>query len=167
MSELREPVEATVSELKPRMKNLTVFFKVIEKGEAREVASRKDGSTHRVLDAVVGDSTAIVTMPLWDDSIEKVETDKTYKLENGYTTLYQGHLRLNIGRYGVLSEAEEPIESVNMDLDMSEPEHERPERRHFYQGGRDSYSGYGGGYRDWRSHRSGRDRRGRGRRRRY
>ncbi|MHA1734921.1 MAG: OB-fold nucleic acid binding domain-containing protein, partial [Candidatus Thorarchaeota archaeon] len=68
MSESREPVVATVSELKPRMKNLTVRFKVLEKGEAREVASRKDGSTHRVMDAVVGDSTGIVTMPLWDDS---------------------------------------------------------------------------------------------------
>ncbi len=148
------------------MKNLTISFKVLEKGEAREVASRKDGSTHRVLDAVVGDATGIVTMPLWDDTIDKVESDKTYKLENGYTTLYQGHLRLNIGRYGVVTEAE-PIESVNEELDMSAEEHERPERRHFYQGGRDSYSGGYGSSRDWRSQRGGRDRRGRGRRRRY
>ncbi|MHA1248279.1 MAG: single-stranded DNA-binding protein [Candidatus Thorarchaeota archaeon] len=167
MSESREPVVATVSELKPRMKNLTVRFKVLEKGEAREVASRKDGSTHRVMDAVVGDSTGIVTMPLWDDSIEKLESDKTYQLENGYTTLFQGHLRLNIGRYGVISESDEPIETVNTEVDMSEAEHERPERRHYYQGGRDSYGGGYGGSRSWRSQRGDRDRRTRGRRRRY
>lgn len=164
---MREPIVATVSELRPRMKNLTVLFKVIEKGEAREVVSRKDQSSHRVLDAIVGDGTAIVTMPLWDDTIDQIESDKSYKLENGYTTLFQGHLRLNIGRYGVLSEAEEPIESVNMELDMSEQEHERPERR--YYGGRGYGGGGYGGSRggDWRG-RGGRDRRGRsGGRRRY
>jgi hypothetical protein len=41
MSYDREPIEATVAELKPRMKNVTIKFKVLEKGEEREVTSRK------------------------------------------------------------------------------------------------------------------------------
>jgi replication factor A1 len=153
MSYDREPVEATVSELKPRMKSVNISFKVVEKGEAREVTSRRDGETHRVLDATVGDSTGTVLLSLWDDTIETVEVDKTYRLENGYTSLFQGHLRLNIGRYGNLSEAETPIEEVDTENDLSAAEHERPRR---YGG----YRGYGGGDR-----RGGRDRRRSGGRR--
>lgn len=137
----REPIEATVAELKPRMKNITITFKVVEIGEAREVTSRGDGSTHRVADVTVGDATGIVQVPLWDDTIDSVAAGSTYLLKNGYTGLFRGNLRLNVGKYGELSESEEAIEEVNMEVDMSEEEHEddRPRRR--YGGG----GGYGGG----------------------
>ena len=143
----REPIEAVISDLKPRMKSVNISFKVIEKGEVREVTSRADGEQHRVCDTVVGDSTGKVVVPLWDASVEEVEADKTYRLENGYTTLFQGHLRLNIGRYGTLKPAEEEITEVNDEVDMSEEEHEsRPRYRGGGGYGRDRRGG--GGYRD-------------------
>ncbi|MHA2193112.1 MAG: hypothetical protein ACXAAR_06750, partial [Candidatus Thorarchaeota archaeon] len=71
-----------------------------------EVSSRRDMTTHRVLDAIVGDSTGTVAVPLWDDTIDAVEADKTYVLKNGYTGLFRGNLRLNVGKYGELSDAE-------------------------------------------------------------
>ncbi len=151
MSYDREPVEATVAELRPFMKSLNITFKVTEKGEEREVESRRDGETHRVLDATAGDATGTVLLSLWDDNIETVEIDKTYRLEKGYTSLFQGHLRLNIGRYGELSEAEEPIEEIDTENDMSAAEHDQPPRR------RPRYGGRGGGPRRG-------DRRDRGRR---
>lgn len=160
MSYDREPIEATVAELRPRMKSLNINFKVVEKGEEREVTSRRDGESHRVLDAVVGDTTGIVALSLWDDMIDTVEIDKTYHLENGYTSLFQGHLRLNIGRYGNLSEAEKAIEEVDNDNDMSAEEHERERYpRSSYGGG--GYGRSSGGYR------RGGGGRGRDRRRRY
>ena len=131
----REPIEAKISELTPRMKSVNISFKVVDKGEVREVTSRADGAQHRVCDTVVGDSTGIVTIPLWDAAIDEVEIEKTYRLENGYTTLFQGHLRLNIGRYGTLKEAEDSIEEVNKEVDMSEQEHESRPR----YGGRGRY----------------------------
>jgi replication factor A1 len=147
------------------MKSLNITFKVVEKGEEREVTSRKDGETHRVLDARAGDSTGTVILSLWDDMIDTVEQDKSYRLENGYTSLFQGHLRLNIGRYGELKDADSEIEEVDMDNDLSAAEHERPPRR--YGGYSRGYSGGGGGgYRrgGGGSRRGGRDRdRGRGR----
>ncbi len=151
MSYDREPVEATVGELRPSMKSVNITFKVVEKGEAREVTSRRDGETHRVLDAVVGDATGVVALSLWDDSIDTVDVDASYRLENGYTSLFQGHLRLNIGRYGTLAEAEKPIEEVDTENDMSAAEHERPRR----YGGGGRYGGDRGSYR----RDSGRDRR--------
>ena len=141
----REPIEATVAELKPQMKNITITFKVVEIGEAREVTSRGDGSTHRVADVTVGDSTGIVQVPLWDDTIDSVAAGSTFLLKNGYTGLFRGNLRLNVGKYGELSEAEEAIEEVNMEVDMSAEEHEddRPRRSYGGGGGR---GGGGGGY---------------------
>jgi replication factor A1 len=164
MSYDREPVEATVADLRPFMKSLNITFKVVEKGETREVTSRRDGETHRVVDATAGDTTGTVLLSLWDDVIDTVEVDKTYRLEKGYTSLFQGHLRLNIGRYGEISEAENAIEDVDLENDVSAAEHEQPRYRRRSYGGRGSR---GGGYRrDYRGDRDDRGDRGdRGRRR--
>ncbi len=140
----REPIEATIAELKPRMKNITITFKMVEIGEAREVTSRNDGTTHRVADAIVGDSTGTVLVPLWDDSIDSMEVGSTYQLKNGYTGLFKSNLRLNIGKYGEVSDAEEEIEEVNMENDMSAVEHEDFRRRPRYGGGGGRGGGYGG-----------------------
>lgn len=138
MSYERKPIEATVAELKPRMKNITISFKVIEIGETNEVSSRRDGSSHSVTNVIVGDSTGIVRVPLWDDTVDIVEVGKTYNLTNGYTGLFRGNLQLNVGRYGKLAEAEEEIEEINTDLDMSAKEHEDTRRQRSYS--RDNYS---------------------------
>ncbi len=156
----REPIEATVAELKPRMKNVTISFKVVTIGEEREVTSRNDGATHRVADATVGDSTGCVQVPLWDASIDEINAGTTYQLKNGYTGLFRGSLRLNIGKFGELSEAEEAIEEVNEEVDMSAEEHDDDRRRPRYGGG-GGRGGYGGG-----GHGGGYDRSGGGRNRR-
>lgn len=142
MSYDREPIEATVADLRPSMKSLNITFKVVEKGESREVTSRRDGETHRVVDAVAGDSTGTVILSLWDDFIDNINVDSTYRLENGYTSLFQGHLRLNIGRYGKIEEAEASIDEVDLENDISAAEHERPRRSY---GGYSRGGGYGGG----------------------
>ena len=73
-----ETNEIQIETLKPQIKNVTVSFKVVEKSEAREVNSRHTGEIHRVVDAIVGDSTGIVSIPLWDDSIENFELKTTH-----------------------------------------------------------------------------------------
>ncbi len=142
--EEREPIEATVAELKPRMKNVTISFKVISMGEEREIESRSDGTSHRVCDITVGDTSGTVQVPLWDEAIDNITEGTSYNLTNGYTGLFRGNLRLNVGRYGKLEQAEEAIEEVNMDIDMSAEEHEDDRPRRSYGGG--GRSGGSGGY---------------------
>ena len=155
MNPVSEPIETTISELRPRMKNVTVTFKVIGKGEVREIISRRDRETHRVQDAIVGDSSAIVTVPLWDDSIEEVKVGKSYILENCHTGLFRYNLRLKIGRYGEINDAKNEVEKVNEETDMSVEEHETYRRRRDANYGyRDSRRGGYGGYNS-RSGRSG------------
>ncbi len=140
MSFEREPVEATIEELEPRMKSLTISFKVLEKGDVREVISRRTGQTNKVCDTVVGDSTGTVVVPLWNETIENIETGNTYTLKNGYTGFFKGNLRLNIGRYGEIGPSTESIEEVNTEKDMSAMEHER------YSRGQGSSSTFGRSY---------------------
>lgn len=163
-SEKIEDIPKTeIANLEPRMKSVNVTFKVIGKSDVREVSSRRDGDLHRIVDATVGDGSGTVLVPLWDSSIEAVETGKTYTLENGYTGLFRGNLQLKIGRHSELKESEEEIDDVNLEVDMSAKDH-RPQRsQHYYQPrGGSGYGGksYGGGYGGRRS----RDRRDRRRR---
>lgn len=134
-----------VSELGPYSKQVNTTVKVVQKGEARETVSRQDGTTHRVLDALVGDDTGAIYMTLWDENIDKVNEGDSVNVKNGYVRPFKGSMRLNIGRYGSLEPAETPLGDVNTQNNLSDKqvEEERPYRP--YGGGR-RFGGGGGGY---------------------
>jgi len=153
----RQPVEAKVGELTPQSRAVNVTAKVVSKSEIRDIPMGRDGSAHKVCDALVGDETGSIYLTLWDDNIEKVNEEDTVRIENGYVTLFKGNMRLNIGKYGKMAPAEEPFEGeVNTENNVSSKTYDQP-RRPFRRGG--GGGGYGGrrsgGY-------GGRDRRGGG-----
>ena len=153
----RQPVEAKVGELTPQSRAVNVTAKVVSKSEIRDIPMGRDGNAHKVCDALVGDETGSIYLTLWDDNIEKVNEDDTLRIENGYVTLFKGNMRLNIGKYGKMATAEEPLEGeVNTENNVSSKTYDQP-RRPFRRGG--GGGGYGGrrsgGY-------GGRDRRGGG-----
>ena len=161
-----EKNETKIKDLEPKMSNVVTTFKILEIGEPREVVSRHSYETHRVADAIVGDETGKVKVPLWNESIEEMKIGTTYRLEDGYTGLFRGNLQLKIGRHSTVKEAENQIESVNNDLDMSAKSH-RPSRdrdRYYYPPRRSSRGyrrndSYGGRDRDRYSRRGGSTRR--------
>lgn len=118
--------------------------KVVSKNPVREVVSRRDGSSHRVTEALVGDETGSILLTLWDDTIESVTEDDVVDVNNGYVRLFRGSMRLNIGRFGSLEASEEDIESVNTENNMSDRQYEQERRYSSY--GRRPYQdrGYGG-----------------------
>ncbi len=167
----KTPVEAKVGDLTPQSKAVNVTAKVVSKTEIREIPMGRDGSPHKVSDALVGDETGVVYLTLWDDNIDKVNEGDTLRVENGYVTLFKGNIRLNIGKYGKLEPAKEPLTvEVNTENNVSSKAYEQ-ERRPFrggggrggYGGGRGGggYGGGGGGYGGGRD-RNNRDRRGGG-----
>ena len=134
-----------VSELGPYSKQVNTTVKIVQKGEARETVSRQDGTTHRVLDALVGDESGAIYMTLWDENIDKVNEGETVNVKNGYVRPFKGSMRLNIGRYGALEPAETPLGDVNTQNNLSDKiVEERPYRS--YGGGRRFGGGGGGGY---------------------
>jgi replication factor A1 len=155
----KTPVEAKVGDLTPESKAVNVTAKVVSKTEIREIPMGRDGSAHKVSDALVGDETGVVYLTLWDDNIEKVNEGDTVRVENGYVTLFKGNIRLNIGKYGKLEPAKEPLAvEVNTENNVSSKTYEQ-ERRPFRGGGGRGGGGYGGG---GGGYGGGRDRRGGG-----
>jgi len=128
-SRSREPVDVKVGELSPTSRAVNVTAKVVSKSEVRNIAAGRDGAPHRVSDALVGDETGCVYLTLWDDNIEKVNEGDTVNIKNGYVNLFRGNMRLNVGRYGTLEVAEEPLEGeVNTENNLSTKVYERPRR---------------------------------------
>lgn len=137
-----ETVESVkVETLTPNSRQINTTVKVVSKSPVRETVSRRDGSTHKVTDVLVGDETGSVYMTLWDDNIENVKEEAVIDIKNGYIGLFKGSMRLNLGRYGSYSASSSTIESVNAENNLSDKQYEQERRdRPRYGGG-----GYGGG----------------------
>ena len=134
----------------PNSKAVNVTAKVVSKGEVRSTTGGRDYTTHRVVDALVGDETGCIYLNLWDDNIEKVNEGDTLNIKNGYVNLFRGNMRLNIGRYGSFEiVTESQIKEVNTENNLSSKQYEQ-ERRFGRYGG-----GYGGGRRGYGDRRSG------------
>jgi ssDNA-binding replication factor A large subunit len=118
-----EAIEATISELEPGMDSVNITFKVMDTSEERTVESRRNDETYRVIDAQVGDTTGTIQMPIWNDAIETITVGETYTLLNGYTGLFRGNLQLKLGNRSTIAVAEESIDEVNSEVDMSAEDH--------------------------------------------
>jgi len=131
------PVEYTkVDVLKPGFRNVNVFVKVVSVEAPRTIFSRRDQAEHRVAEALVGDETGSILLTLWDDQVDAFGSDDVLEIKNGYTSLFKGSLRLNIGRYGTVEKAEKEIGEVNTGNNLSERRYEetmwsRPYERPF------------------------------------
>lgn len=107
-----------VEELNPGSRSVDVLVKVVEVYPVRDVTT-KDGSSHRVAEALVGDETGSVILSLWDDAASGAQNDKIIQIRNGYISLYKGNMRLNIGKYGSMEETAETVASVNTENNIS------------------------------------------------
>jgi replication factor A1 len=151
------PANVKVDSLNEHSRQLNLTVKVVKKGEARETISRSDGSSHKVVDALVGDETGTIYMTLWDDNIEKVKDGDIIDVKNGYVSLFKGSMRLNIGRFGSFEASQATMAEVNDKNNLSDKVFAQ-ERRPYpsfrprygddggYRGGR-GRGGGGGGFR--------------------
>jgi replication factor A1 len=110
-----------ISELSQQSKSVSTYFKIIDISEARTVKVRSTGRQHRVADAIVGDSSGIVILTLWNEWIDELKIGMSYLLQSGYVSVYDGSIRLNIGRNGEIIKLDRSIEPVNESLNMSQP----------------------------------------------
>ncbi|RLE81757.1 MAG: single-stranded DNA-binding protein [Thermoprotei archaeon] len=127
-----------VRELNPTSRNFDIRVKILEVGSERVVTSRRDGTEHRVAEALVGDETGVVRMTLWDKNINVIREKEgsTVIIRNGYIGVFRNSMRLNIGRNGSVEDSPEEIEEVNRENNISEqtvpdtrPRFYRPPRR--------------------------------------
>ena len=121
-----------VDALKPSLRKVNVTVKIVDIGKPLSITSRKNYTVHRVAEALVGDETGCVLLNLWDDQINAFNKGDVIEIKNGYTSLFRGFLRLNIGRRGTAEKVNGRIEEVNMENELSKEMHDsflyRPSR---------------------------------------
>ena len=93
-------IVAMIADIKADSRNVSVKGKVIEKKEPREVSTRFGKKF--VGECTVEDETGRIVLVLWEDDIGKVKEGDTIEVKNGYVTLWNGVLQLNIGKFGSL-----------------------------------------------------------------
>jgi len=128
-----------VKDLAPGINVDSLTVKVVKVEEPRSVSGR-DGMTHRVADALVGDESGSIVMTLWDKNIEAVRPGAVISVRNGFVGTFKGHMRLNLGREGTMRESDVQIENVNTSNNLSDKvvEESRP------RGGFGARGGFGG-----------------------
>jgi len=124
-----------VKDIKPNERGIDLTVKVVEVSPVKEVTSKKDGRTHRLEEVLVGDETGSVILTLWNDDVGKLEEGDVIRIENAYTTVIRGSIRLNVGRYGKIERVDEEVEA-NTENNISEREVSKPKRFRFPEGKR-------------------------------
>lgn len=114
-----------VGSLKSDLRNLDLVVKIVNIGSPRSIPSKRDKKQHQIAEALVGDETGSVVLTLWDDQINRFGPGEVVEIRRGYTTLFRGSLRLNVGRGGQMEKADEEIEEVNTRNNLSEETHIR------------------------------------------
>ena len=117
-----------VADLGPSSRNVDVTVEVVSVADDREVVSRKDGSTHRVKEYLVGDQSGSILLSLWDDRADMLQPGDYVRIENGYVAVVGGHMRLNVGRYGKIEVVDAQDFKANTDNNVSDREVQRPRR---------------------------------------
>lgn len=107
-----------IGNLNPKVWGITLEFKVLEKGEVRNV-NFKDGTEHKVSEDLVGDETGTILLNLWDDSIKKIELGKTYELTEARMTVFNSIMKITMSRKSELNEIKKEITPL-LENNMSE-----------------------------------------------
>ncbi|MEA2070755.1 MAG: hypothetical protein U9O98_05630 [Asgard group archaeon] len=123
-----------IIDLQADMRNVDISFRVIKKGEIREITTR-NGKKLNLSEVEVGDESGRIILTLWDKSIDQVEEGKLYIVKNGFIKVIRNELRLNIGKYGKLEEyeiAEDFVKEEDVPQEFPEPPNNyRPPRKRY------------------------------------
>jgi replication factor A1 len=103
-----------VEDIKADMNNINVSGRVLDIGEIRTF-EKKDGSTGRVGNLLLGDSTGKIRLTLWDEKtsfLDEVDFDETIEVLHAYSreNAFNQQVELNLGNRGIIQKSEKEIE---------------------------------------------------------
>ena len=105
---------APIADIKADMNNINVSGRVLDIAEIRTF-EKKDGSTGRVGNLLLGDSTGKIRLTLWDektDFLDEVDFDETVEVLHAYSreNAFSQQIELNLGSKGIIQKTEKKIE---------------------------------------------------------
>ena len=112
-----------INSLKPDLRNVNLTVKIVNIGTSRAVPSKTGKQQHLIAEALVGNETGSVVLTLWDAQIGLFKAGDVIEIGGGYTTLFKGSLRLNIGRGGRAEKSDKDVAKVDTRNNLSEKTH--------------------------------------------
>ncbi len=103
-----------IDDIKADMNNINISGRILDISEVRTF-EKKDGSTGRVGNVLLGDSTGKIRLTLWDektDILEEIDFDETVEVLNAYSreNTFSQQVELNLGARGIIQRSEKKVE---------------------------------------------------------
>lgn len=113
-----------IEDIKSDINNINVSGRILDIGETRTF-EKKDGSTGRVGNLLLGDSTGKIRLTLWDEKtsfLEEVDFDETIEVLHAYSreNAFNQQVELNLGSRGILQKSEKEIEYKEKFTDIAD-----------------------------------------------
>jgi len=109
-----EEVFTPVADIKADMNNINVSGRILDIAEIRNF-EKKDGSTGRVGNLLLGDSTGKIRLTLWDektDFLDDIDFDETVEVLHAYSreNAFSQQIELNLGSRGIIQKTEKKVD---------------------------------------------------------
>lgn len=103
-----------IADIKAEMYNINIVGKVLDISTVRTF-QKKDGSSGRVRNFLLGDATGKISVSLWDektDLLEEVDINDTVEILNVYSreNVFSQQVELNLGTRGVIRKSKKTVE---------------------------------------------------------
>jgi replication factor A1 len=103
-----------IEDIRTDMNDINTSGKILDIGEIRTF-EKKDGSTGRVGNLLLGDTTGKIRLTLWDektDFLDEVDFDETIEVLHAYSreNAFNQQVELNLGNRGIIQKSEKEIE---------------------------------------------------------
>ena len=90
-----------INELKAKQGNVNVKGTIIECGAVREF--NKFGKAGKVMNATLKDDSGTITLTLWNEDVEKINTGYEVEIINGWVSEWNNELQLSTGKFGKIN----------------------------------------------------------------
>lgn len=103
-----------IADIRADMNDINVSGRILDIGEIRTF-EKKDGSTGRVGNLLLGDSTGKIRLTLWNektDFLDEIDFDETIEVLHAYSreNAFNQQVELNLGGRGIIQKSEKEIE---------------------------------------------------------
>ena len=103
-----------IADIKADVDNINISGRVLDVAEIRTF-EKKDGSTGRVGNILLGDPTGKIRLTLWDektDFLDEIDFDETIEVLHAYSreNAFNQQIELNLGSRGIIQKTEKKVE---------------------------------------------------------
>ncbi|MHA1266174.1 MAG: hypothetical protein ACTSRS_13155 [Candidatus Helarchaeota archaeon] len=100
-----------IRDLTATSKGITITVKLVAKQPPRYAKG------YKITTFLAADPTGEIPLPFWNNDGDAIHVGDVIRIENGYTSTFQGRLQLNIGKYGSYQPIDPPSEFKTLSKD--------------------------------------------------